>query len=421
MWVFDKIFSGYSVSRWLLTAVFAGALAACGGSGGGDDDDGDGPGPGGNGSNKDGIDLAAYMVPAASGALQYDEYMVTSGQIDLLETHTESWQVSSSSAVMERDGDEITISFNSEQVTTSSYGMSMALPRYVEANRTYETSLGDNFRVFGPFNERAYSVGGAGPSRTDQDVIILIYQDIYWREIEVIYYAKGQGFVGSDWYEECPENVPLSLDANFAQLCGGYYYSEIRSGGGNSNGDGGNGGGTGAPVSVNPSTLTTTIPVNSTACSGSTLGDSGDLVAINTPLQVENTTVSDLILRYDMDSFFGEPTRKAVVSWQGTGGLYSLQWLAEVHNPQGQQYTAGGQRVYASYLTGSIPSAGAGFGFDSTGSPDWAKTFVTLGTDNQVLDNVSATDAKNIYRACFNLANLRVLGFNGKHAQTLSH
>jgi len=147
--------------------------------------------------------------------------------------------------------------------------------------------------------------------------------------------------------------------------------------GGGSGGSGGGGGGSsgtgggaaaGTPVRVQPTTSTTAIPSASTACSGSTLGSKGDRVAVNTPVSVTGTAVSSLTLRCDLGVYFGEPTRKAVVAWNGTGALSSLLWLAEVHSPQGRQYvTASGQRVFASFTVGA----------DSTGSPSWSQTFVT--------------------------------------------
>lgn len=198
-------------------------------------------------------------------------------------------------------------------------------------------------------------------------------------------------------------------------------------GGGSANGGGAaNGGGSasgggsaqGTPVTVTATTTTVAIPSGGTAaCSGSTLGAKADLNAINTPVFQGSTNVQSLTLRYEMSSYFGEPTRKAVISWTGSGAMSSLQWLAEVQDMQGRQYLAtGGQRVFASYNVGSIKGPGEGFGTDSTGSPSWSQTFVTFDNAAGVANGISDTDAKNIYRACFKLANVRVVKLNGQAA-----
>jgi hypothetical protein len=180
---------------------------------------------------------------------------------------------------------------------------------------------------------------------------------------------------------------------------------------------GGVGSCSGTAVVIRPSTQTTTIPANATSCSGATYGSKGDLVATTVPVCEGSTRVTALTLRYDMNAYFGEPTRKAVVAWEGSGGLSGVQWLAEVQSSQGRQYvTASGKRVFASYLVGSIKGPGQGFGTDSTGSPSWSQTFVVYDPATGVADGVPEAEAKNIYKACFKLANLGLVKLNGKPA-----
>jgi len=171
------------------------------------------------------------------------------------------------------------------------------------------------------------------------------------------------------------------------------------------------------PVVVKPTTMTTAIPVSSTNCSGATYGTKGDLDAFTVPVCESATKVTKLTLRYDMGYYIGEPTRKAVISWEGTGAISSVQWLAEVQDMQGRQYVMGnGKRVFASYNVGSIKGPGQGFGIDSTGSPFWNETFVVYDETTGVANGVSDVDAKNIYKACFKLANVAILKLNGKPA-----
>ncbi len=189
------------------------------------------------------------------------------------------------------------------------------------------------------------------------------------------------------------------------------------SGGGTGGGSGGAGGTqVGTPVTVSPTTATT--PISTVVkCSGATLGSAADVTAMNVPVFESTTKVTALTLRYDMGTYFGEPTRKAVISWQGTGSISNLLWLAEVVDSQGKQYvTASGARVFASYQVGSIKGPGAGFGTDSTGSPSWSQTFVTYDDSAGTSFGVTDVEAKNIYKGCFKLAQLRVVKLNGKAA-----
>lgn len=181
-------------------------------------------------------------------------------------------------------------------------------------------------------------------------------------------------------------------------------------------------GGAGGPAALRFDTPTTSIPAESDACSGDTFGDSGELEALNTPLINDDgdVRIDALTLRYDMGSFFGEPTRSGIIAWEGEGGLYDILWAAEVLTADGgAQYTNGrGQRVYASYLLGAFPDAGDGFGFDTTGSPNWTETFMVWDESAGALAfGVEEGEAKDIYRACFRLGDLYVLGINDEGAR----
>lgn len=172
----------------------------------------------------------------------------------------------------------------------------------------------------------------------------------------------------------------------------------------------------GTPATLSPTTPTTSIP-NESICSGDEASASGDLDAVNTPLFAGDTHVSRFSARYELSSFFGEPTRAVAFAWEGTGLLGDVTWVAEVQTQDGnfQYVTDAGQRVYASWEGGTIGDPGEGFGFDTTGSPSWDETFVTYdGSQFQL--TVSEDEAKRIYRGCFRLGGLRLLEINGDPA-----
>lgn len=190
--------------------------------------------------------------------------------------------------------------------------------------------------------------------------------------------------------------------------------------GGGSGSGGGAGGGTssGTPVTVNPTTSTTSIPPNAMNCTMDPLGDQGELSAVNLPVFVSGTEVTSLRLKYDVDAFLGDPTRIGEIAWDGTGSLSSVQWLAEVQDTSGRQFVTGsGRRVFVSFPGGALTGPGQGFGFDTTASIYWVDAFVTWdATAANVVANVTEEEAKDIYRACFKLANLRVAGLNDQRA-----
>ncbi len=188
--------------------------------------------------------------------------------------------------------------------------------------------------------------------------------------------------------------------------------------GGSGSGAGGGGTRAGTPVTVSATTTTVAIPVGSTNCTSSTYGNKGDLPATNVPVFEGTTEVTTLTLRYDASYYFGEPTQGAVVSWAGTGSLANVQWLAEVQDTQGRQYvTTGGKRIFASFDVGVIKGPGAGFGTNTTGSPNWSQTFVTYDSLAGSAYGVTDVEAKNVYKNCFKFAQVRLVKLNGKAAQ----
>lgn len=175
----------------------------------------------------------------------------------------------------------------------------------------------------------------------------------------------------------------------------------------------------GTPVVITSSTSTAQIPTT-VNCTGSTVGSAADLPVVNTPLYSSGGAhVTSMRLKYDMSSFIGEPTRKAVIGWSGSGSLYNVSWLAEVHNKNGAQYVTGsGNRVFASYIVGTVPKPDAGFGWDTTGSPSWSQVFVTYAPSAGTTFGVTANEAKAIYSGCFKLANVKVFKLDDKPALT---
>lgn len=169
-------------------------------------------------------------------------------------------------------------------------------------------------------------------------------------------------------------------------------------------------------------TPTTSIPSNPPSKTCTNRDEAIESVAINTPVANSDTTVTSLTFLTEMYRFFGEPMRKGTLKWQGTGSFYQILWAAEVLNEAGtaQFVNAAGQRVFASWGLGSWGGPGEDYGWDVTGSPSWAETFVVYNqSTNRFEYGVSAEEAQNIFSSCFVWTNFRVLGLDDEDVAKL--
>jgi len=210
-------------------SVFAAAslliLTGCGG--GNKDKDGDNGGNGGGGTGNS-IDLSQYVIPASNRVNEYDMYDIDEGDIDRWGSFSESWQISGNTATVDvtyddSSTDNYTITVNSNELD---FGGEFTAPRNITSGQKYTDSDGDDFIVFGPYSSRTFSVGGKSPSRTDNDVIVMIYK-IDWGsdiDIDVLHFAKGKGMVGAHYFWDCPSNISLSISENYASKCGDNFY-----------------------------------------------------------------------------------------------------------------------------------------------------------------------------------------------------
>ena len=134
--------------------------------------------------------------------------------------------------------------------------------------------------------------------------------------------------------------------------------------------------------------------------------------------------IETISLKYELDSFFGEPTRQAVFAYEGDFSISDVLWVARVVNNIGSPVLSGSEEVWVSWSEGTFRDSGEGFGIDSTGSPNWTETFGTWDgiseegdqSDDDLFEFLLEDDAKNIYRAGFSLDSLTILSINGKLA-----
>ena len=143
-------------------------------------------------------------------------------------------------------------------------------------------------------------------------------------------------------------------------------------------------------------------------------GSSGELWA-EVDYADGDLNISNITVKYSISHFFGEPTRKAVMKWEGSGSIGDIKWAGQLLDNDGQAIMYNDRPVYCSYLVGTINGPGEGYGWDVTGSPSWEELFVYL--DNETLEtsfDIPAADAKSLYIGDFVLGNLTILEVNRK-------
>lgn len=144
----------------------------------------------------------------------------------------------------------------------------------------------------------------------------------------------------------------------------------------------------------------------------SEIGAEGSLT-VECDFQIEDLDVTSLTLGYEMDAFFGEPTRKAAFKWEGEGTIFDVKWGAAVIDEEGRQVTFDGNPVYVSWEEGTFKGPGEGFGTDATGSPSWDKTFLFFDESGpEFFEGIPEEAAKNIYTSDFTLSEMMILEIN---------
>lgn len=127
----------------------------------------------------------------------------------------------------------------------------------------------------------------------------------------------------------------------------------------------------------------------------------------------EHGVITTITLRYAMDSFFGEPTRQAIFSYDGDFEVVDAEWVVQVFGLDGEPIEVDGEDVYVGWEEGVWAGSGDGFGWDSTGSPSWSETFAHYSPGDAALTEfIDADAAKDIYRAGFTLDRLRFITVN---------
>jgi len=113
----------------------------------------------------------------------------------------------------------------------------------------------------------------------------------------------------------------------------------------------------------------------------------GELTRRN--LQVGDCHVDRMTVKYDLDSFFGEPTVAGTYRWRGESGCelhYATTVWLKLETSQGHGYVR---------LAPAIPDQGE-WAYNTKGSPDWDDVVCGSGTNDE--DCMPPDDAKYMWR-----------------------
>jgi len=115
---------------------------------------------------------------------------------------------------------------------------------------------------------------------------------------------------------------------------------------------------------------------------------SGDQTQFN--VGIGDCHADSVTVRYELDSLMGEPTVKGSYRWEGRECRlpYSTVILLRVQHSLGSGYVK---------IDPVAPQAGAGFGYNATGSPDWSQALCTY-SGTRVSHCLDAATAKEVWK-----------------------
>lgn len=119
--------------------------------------------------------------------------------------------------------------------------------------------------------------------------------------------------------------------------------------------------------------------------------------------QVGECAVSSMSVKYRLNTLLGEPVVNGVFEWTAEPGTssdclnYSTVIYLKVSGSGGHGYIK---------ISPSVPDSGEGYGFNTSGSPDWDE--VICGTGTQENDCLTEDQAKNFWKSGFSVDSFEV-------------
>lgn len=226
--------------RIFVTTALALGLTACGSSSSDNEDPANGGGNGNTNGNGGGmeipgvnyrssgdIDASLYAFPENSTTLSYAVYDIGFGESVQYDTYSEVWVRDGNQWTLDGDFWSATYTVGSDRITAEIIGMSIALPRFSNSGDVVMMDEYIEERVFGPFSNYTFSPGGDLPSRTIDDAVIAIEYDSEYDEVMVSVFARGVGMIAEMIFWDCPDNVTLSPQTDYTEICAPDYELEL--------------------------------------------------------------------------------------------------------------------------------------------------------------------------------------------------
>lgn len=225
-----------AVSRLLVGVSAALILSGCGSSSSDDDTvNGNGNGlpggeleiPGVNYRSSGDIDASLYIFPEASTTLSYGIYDVGFGESTRFDTYSETWVRDGNEWTVDGDFWSSTYTLQSDRILTHFGSTSIALPRFANNGDIVMQDEYIEERAFGPLSDYTLSPGGDLSSRTIADAMITIEHDVEYQEVIFSVFERGVGLVAEMLFWDCPDNITLSPDTEYTEICAQNFELEL--------------------------------------------------------------------------------------------------------------------------------------------------------------------------------------------------
>ncbi len=203
-----QILSPYlTLKKLCLPLMMSVALTSCGSSSGG----------GGSGEK---FDLSHYLFPDSSRTQTYDD---GDGDWEVI------WQVNGNTLTATSDESIATITIGKDLISSvetdheDDWTYEWQIPRFAKIGENIadeeEQQADIVSMILGSLSSKTFELGSE--KRTYNDMIVHVYYDPEYQEVDLSYNAKGIGEVFWTYYYDCPDDIKLSMKTDFSAECEG--------------------------------------------------------------------------------------------------------------------------------------------------------------------------------------------------------
>lgn len=135
--------------------------------------------------------------------------------------------------------------------------------------------------------------------------------------------------------------------------------------------------------------------------------DSGEKTKYN--INFKGCILTSLTVKWNISSLMGEPVVNGSFKWQaGSGTDKDCLNYKDFIILKCQSNSNTNSYAWVK-ISPTVPNAGAGFGFNTSGSPSWDNMFCSYNGIGQVSECWSAIDAKKFWKSGFSVVDFKIL------------